>query len=252
MTIDSSPAILSYRKLLPKIKALVKAMTSYKTEHLIELAYAAYRVNNGYEKQTRRYSEGQPTTFSNKELIAFTAHGEWKPEDFVPLTIKEEDRKAAKEGEKHMRRYTMLALGDLPQFESDLFAAYSSDETNIGRVGLIAYLPAFVDRELANKEYKLRLKTEFSESKHLKGDRLEPTEVEILKVITLNSDWITEPAFMHFGAIGKDLVCFTVKNKYAVGDTYDIVARIKGEDLERDSNTPMTRLNYVELRKQEI
>ena len=61
-----------------------------------------------------------------------------------------------------------------------------------------------------------------------------------------------EAAFMHFGAIGKDLVCFTVKNKYAVGDTYDIVARIKGEDLERESNTPMTRLNYVKLRKQEI
>ena len=103
----------------------------------------------------------------------------------------------------------------------------------------------------ANKEYKLRLKTEFAESKHLRGDRLEPTEVEILKVIPLNSDFM-EAAFMHFGAIGKDLVCFTVKNKYAVGDTYDIVARIKGEDLERESNTPMTRLNYVKLRKQEI
>jgi len=48
------------------------------------------------------------------------------------------------------------------------------------------------------------------------------------------------------------LVCFSVKQMYAVGDTYDIVARIKGEDLERDTNTPMTRLNYVKLRKQEI
>ena len=226
-------------------------MTTYKTKDLIELAYEAYRVNKGYIKMTRRYSEGQPTTFSNKELITFTAHGEWKPEDFSPIVVTEEDRKNMAAGEKHMRRYTMLALGDLPDFEADLFAAYSSEESNIGRVGLIAYLPAFIDRELANKEYKLRLKTEFAESKHLRGDRLEPTEVEILKVIPLNSDFM-EAAFMHFGAIGKDLVCFTVKNKYAVGDTYDIVARIKGEDLERDSNTPMTRLNYVKLRKQEI
>ena len=252
MTIDSSPAILSYKELLPQIKALVKAMTTYKTEHLIELAYAAYRVNKGYEKQTRRYSEGQPTTFSNKEMVVFSAHGDWKPEDFTPLTVTQEDKDAMAKGEKHMRRYTMLALGDLPQFESDLFAAYSSDETNIGRAGLIAYLPAFVDRELAEKEYKLRIKTEFAESKHIKGDRLEPTEVEILKVIPLNNDWLAEPAYMHFGAIGKDLVCFTMKHKYAVGDTYDIVARIKREDLERDTQTPMTRLNYVKLRKQEI
>ena len=41
----------------------------YPTQKLIELAYAAYRVNKGYEKSTRRYSEDQPTTFSNKELI---------------------------------------------------------------------------------------------------------------------------------------------------------------------------------------
>jgi len=69
-------------------------------------------------------------------------------------------------------------------------------------------------------------------------------------VIPLNNDFM-EQAFMHFGAIGKDLVCFTVKNKFTVNNTYDIVARIKGQDYERESKTPMTRLNYVKLRKQE-
>ena len=29
-------------------------MTTYKTEYLVELAYAAFRVNKGYEKHTRR------------------------------------------------------------------------------------------------------------------------------------------------------------------------------------------------------
>jgi hypothetical protein len=224
--------------------------TTVKTDLIIDLAFAAYRVNKGYVKATQRYSEGQPTTFSNKELITFTAHSEWQPEDFVTLTVTDEDKEARKRGDKHMRRYTMLAMGDLPQFEDDLFQAYNSEETNISRVGLVAYLPAFIDRELADKEYKLRLKTEFNESKHLNGDRLEPTEVEILKVIPLNNDFM-EQAFMHFGAIGKDLVCFTVKNKFTVNNTYDIVARIKGQDYERESKTPMTRLNYVKLRKQE-
>jgi len=253
---DDYPAIVSYKENLGTIKALIKQMTTYKTEYLIALAYAAYRVNNGYEKQTRRHSENPPT-YSNKELIAYTASANneqspFIPEDFTPLQVTDADHASVAEGKKHMRRYTMLAMGDLPQFEADLFAAYSSDEMPIGRIGLIAYLPAFIDRQVKDKVYKQRIKTEFADSKHLVGDRIEPSEVEILKVIPLNNDFYGEPAYLHFGAIGKDLVCFSVKQMYAVGDTYDIVARIKGEDLERDTNTPMTRLNYVKLRKQEI
>jgi len=246
------PAIVHYKKWLGKIKALVKHMTTHNTQLLIELSYAAYRVNKGYEKQTRRYSEGQPTTFANKELIAYSLEDGFKPEDFVPLKITDEDRAAKVQGDKHMRRYTMLAMGDLPDFEADLFAAYSSEQMPIGRVGLIAYLPAFIERQVKDKVYKQRIKTEFVDSKHIVGDRLEPTEVEILKVITLNNDWLAEPAYMHFGAIGNDLVCFTVKQMYSVGETYDIVARIKGKDKERDSGIPMTRLNYVKLRKKEV
>jgi hypothetical protein len=249
---DDYPAIVHYKKWLGKIKALVKHMTTHNTQLLIELSYAAYRVNKGYEKQTRRYSEGQPTTFANKELIAYSLEDGFKPEDFVPLQITDEDRAAKAQGDKHMRRYTMLAMGELPQFEADLFSAYSSEQMPIGRVGLIAYLPAFIDRQVKDKVYKQRVKTEFSESEHITGERLWPTEVEILKVITLNNDWLADTAYMHFGAIGKDLVCFTVKQMYSVGETYDIVARIKGQDKERDSGIPMTRLNYVKLRKKEM
>jgi hypothetical protein len=231
-------------------------MTAYKTEYLIELAYAAYKANKGYEKHTRRHSENPPT-YSNKELIAYTAsaHNEQSPfipEDFTPLVVTDQDRADVAEGKKHMRRYTLLAMGDLPQFEADLFAAYSSDEMPIGRIGLLAYLPAFIERQVKDRLYKQRIKTEFTESKHLVGDKLEPSEIEILKVIPLNGDWISEPAYMHFGAIGNNLVCFTNKLLYAVGETYDIVARIKGTDVERDTKTPMTRLNYVKLRSQKV
>lgn len=255
MTLENSPAIVTYKQWLGKNKRLI--IMEYSTQALIELAYAAYRVNKGYEKQTRRYSEGQPTTFANKELIAFTIRSydtadNWAPEDFVPLQVTEADKAAVAQGAKHMRRYTMLALGDLPDFEKDLFAAYSSEKMPIGRVGLIAYLPAFIDRELDNKVYKQRMKTDFANSSHLSDNITEAVDVEILKVIPLNNDWIAEPAYMHFGAIGKDLVCFTKKEMYAVGDTFELVGRIKGQDRERESGLPMTRLNYVKLRKQEM
>jgi hypothetical protein len=224
----------------------------HSTELLLQLAYAAYRVNKGYEKLTRRYSEGQPTTFSNKELIAYTVEDGFKPEDFTPLKITEEDRAAKSEGDKHMRRYTMLAMGDLPQFESDIFAAYSSDRMPIGRIGLIAYVPAFVDREIENKIYKQRMKSDFANSAYLTQNIVEGTDVEILKVIPLNNMDFGEPAYLHFGAVGKDLVCFSKKEMYAVGETYEMVGRIKGQDKERDSGLPMTRMNYVKLRKTEM
>ena len=250
MTIENSPAIVTYKKALTTLEALIKM--EYPTSQLIELAYAAYRVNKGYVKQTRRYSEGQPTTFSNKEAVTYTAHPQFQPEDFTPLTVTEEDREAVKKGAKHMRRYTMLAMGDLPDFEADLFAAYSSEKMPIGRVGLIAYLPAFVERELENKLYKQRLKTDFADSSFISDNITESVDVEILKVIPLRNYDFGEPAYMHFGAIGKDLVCFTKKEMYAVGDTFELVGRIKGQDRERESGLPMTRLNYVKLRKQEI
>ena len=216
LTMDDYPAILSYKENLGTIKAQIKQMTTYKTEYLIGLAYAAYRVNNGYEKNTRRHSENPPT-YSNKELVAYTAsaHNEqspFVPDDFTPLEVTDEDRAAVEEGKKHMRRYTMLAMGDLPQFEADLFAAYSSDEMPIGRIGILAYLPAFIDRQVKDKVYKQRVKTEYADSKHLVGDKIEPSEVEILKVIPLNNDWISEPAYMHFGAIVKTW-CALHRNK---------------------------------------
>ena len=238
-------------------------MTEYNTQALIELSYAAQRVNKGYVKQTRRYSEDQPTTFSNKELIAYTAQQlfdmslsserptVFTPQDFVPLQITDADRESKRVGDKHMRRYSMLALGNLSDFQQDIFSAYSSQKMPIGRIGLIAYLPTFIERELADKIYKQRMKSDFAESKYITENITEATDVEILKVIPLNNYDFGEPAYLHFGAIGKDLVVFSKKEMYTVGDTYEIVGRIKGKDKERETGLPMTRINYVKLRKTE-
>jgi hypothetical protein len=221
----------------------------YPTETLIELAFAAQRVNGGYEKQTRRYSEGQPTTFSNKELIVFTVHSDaWRPEDFVPLTVTDEDRAAKAAADKHMRRYTMLAMGELPEFESNVFSAYASERMPVNRVGLIAYLPEFVNRELQSKIYKQRLKTEFANSQHLVGNIA--GDCEILKVIRVARDF-DEPFYMHFGAINGNLVCFAKKEGFAEGVVYQISAKVKGTESERETGLPMTRINYVKLRKTE-
>lgn len=234
-------------------------MTDYPTELLLELAFAAHRVNKGYEKQTRRFSEGQPTVWSNKEIVAFSAahaqntseeseNAQWIPTDFFPVKITDEDRAAKAAADKHMRRYTMLAMGNLNDFENDIYSAYCSERMPANRVGLIAYLPEFVERELKAKAYKLRLKQEFGNSKHLDGNI--EGNCEILKVIRVSRDY-DETFYMHFGAIDGNLVCFARKEGYAEGVTYTIKAKVKGHESERETGLPMTRINYVKLRKTE-
>ena len=38
------------------------------TQEALAVAYAAFRIRNGYLKQTRRYSEEKPTEHSNKDM----------------------------------------------------------------------------------------------------------------------------------------------------------------------------------------
>lgn len=233
-------------------------MEEFPTDRVLELAFAAQRVNGGYQKQTRRYSEDQPTCYSNKELVFYSAYyynkynnmstdNLWIPDDFAPVTVTDEDRAAKAAAEKHMRRYTMLALGNLTNFENDIFTVFSSEKITRQRIGLLAYLPEFVDRDLKEKEYKERLKTEFSDSAHINLHVIENETVEILKMIPLRE----YDTYFYFGGIGKDLVSFSKKDLLEIGEKYSIRARVKKHDQERETGLPITRLNYVKLKKVE-
>lgn len=94
-------------------------MQDFPTKQVLELAFAAYRVNKGYEKHTRRFSENQPTVFSNKELVTYSVYyytqkdtgsdfKMWTPEDFVALKVTDEDHAAKAKADLHMRRYTKI------------------------------------------------------------------------------------------------------------------------------------------------
>ena len=231
------------------------------TDRLLELAFAAYRVNNGYKKETRRHSEDQPTVYNNKEIVVYSAahynqYNEkdsvlktWIPSDFIPVKVTDEDRAALEKAHKHMRRYVMLALGNLNDFQRDVFTAYSRESTPMNQIGLIAYLPEFVERELHDKMYKERLKKEFAESKYFENKV--DGNVEILKVIPVSKDF-EQPFYMHFGAINGNLICFARKEAFAVGNVYVITAKVKGRDKERETGLPMTRVNYVKLKSTEF
>ena len=226
----------------------VKEVT-YNTEQVLLFAFAAYRRNKGeYIKDTRRFSEDTPTQFSNKDLVRFAVMKELgSPDDLIQLEITQQDKDSLEDARKHMRRYTLLALGDLNEFTSNMFEAYSQDESNSRSLGILAYFPAFVEKDLKNNIYKKRLRNEFKDSKYI-SEEIVNKQVEILKTIPLANGFF-EPTNMYFGSVDGNLVCFTKKDILKTYNFYSLRAKIKGQDTERETGLKMTRLNYVKLKE---
>jgi hypothetical protein len=224
-------------------------LKEYDTRRILELAFAAQRVNNGYVKETRRYSEGQPTTWSNKEIVSFSAaHYNHRneilyiPSDFIPIKVTAEDHAALADADHHMRRYTMLALGNLTDFQTDMFAAYASDRVPANCVGILAYLPQFVERELEDKIYKGRLKSEFANSSAIKDKKI-IGELEILKrVYSLNYE-----TFFYTAGFNGNLVMFSNKFEYKTGEVFGFRANVKSQQTDRDTGLTVNKINYVKL-----
>ena len=59
----------------------------------LAVAFMADRLNNGYVKETRRFSEDVPTIFSNKEVVKFyfAEQDNFTPEDYVKAIPIDED-----------------------------------------------------------------------------------------------------------------------------------------------------------------
>ena len=221
----------------------------YPTKELVKLAYAAYRVNDGYVKENE--SGKQP----NRELITYTAsmilnqenkagvQKLWVPTDFVPLVVTEEDIANTDECERFFKRYTFMSIGDgLNQFQKDVYQSYLKETHSIVSCGRIAFIPVLVKNELKHREYKRRLKDEFENSTHIFNKTIEGP-VEILRSFRLKEYAI----HMHVAAVRGHLVSFTNAEKFPDGGRYWLRGKVKSLETERDTGLPLTKLNYVKL-----
>ena len=77
-----------------------------KTQQALAVAFMADRINKGYVKETRRFSEDVPTVFSNKEIVKFyfTEEHNFKPEDFVKVIPTDDDFDSVDIAQKHFKR----------------------------------------------------------------------------------------------------------------------------------------------------
>lgn len=228
----------------------VVPLRTYPTQEALALAYAAYRRNNNeYVKDTRRFStEGNKPIYSNKELIRYTIEaqeGRWTPDDFEPLVVIEEDYANVEDCRSHFKRYTMLSLGELTDFQKGIFEVVSADEHK-QIDGRIAYVPQFVVNERKENSLKKTIRVEYRNSQHLKkqGESVEGT-VKILERYWSNQ----YERYSYVAVMDGNIVSFMNAHRHDIDSLKRIKAKVKAHRTNRLFSVPETRLNYVKLYK---
>ena len=112
------------------VKKEAPMVQAINTQTALAVAFMADRLNKGYVKETRRFSEDVPTIFSNKELVKFyfTDKEDFLPQDYIKNNPDDYDFESVDIALKHFKRYSIELLGEnLSDFQKDVFNAISTD-----------------------------------------------------------------------------------------------------------------------------
>ena len=224
-------------------------MKSVSTQEALAVACAAQRVNGGYIKDTRRFSEPEnKTQFSNKEIVKFAFHENptYLPGDFERPIPTAEDYAEVAEIHKWMKRYVMLGLGDLDSFKSEMIDSVSQDTVAINNLGRVAFIPEFVKRDKHETGLTKEIRIEYRDSQYLGKEKDVVEGVAKILDKRYSQQW---ESFNYVAVIDGNLVSFMNKFEHAIGDMKRIKAKVKAQTKNKMFSANETRLNYVKLYK---
>ena len=219
------------------------------TQEALAMACAAQRINGSYVKDTRRFSEDNPTIFSNKEIVKFAfwqGHADHLPTDYVKPTPTAEDYAQVAEIHKWMKRYVMLGLGEVDDFKRDMINAVSADVVPVNNLGRIAFIPEFVKRDQHETGLTKEIRIEYRDSQYLGKEKDVVEGVAKILDKRYSQQW---ESFNYVAVIDGNLVSFMNKFEHNVGDMKRIKAKVKAQTKNKLFSANETRLNYVKLYK---
>ena len=217
------------------------------TQEAMAMAFAAHRVNKGYIKDTRRFSEDNPTQFSNKEIMAFTfKNTDFAPNDFVPFKPQVEDYEAVEEARKWLKRYVLLGLGNLDEFKRDMIGSVQAEEVPVTNLGRVAFLPEFIRRDKHESALKKEIRIEYRDSQHIGKEKDSVEGVAKILDKFYSNKWET---YNFTAVMNGNLVSYMNKYDKDVGTMVRIKAKVKNHTKNRLFQANETRLNYVKVYK---
>ena len=219
------------------------------TQEALAVACAAQRINGGYIKDTRRFSEpDNKTQFSNKDIVKFAYHGDpdYLPMDYVAPIPTEEDYEQVAEIQKWMRRYVMLGLADLDGFKRDMINSVSADVVPVNNLGRVAFIPEFVKRDQHETGLTKEIRVEYRDSQYL-GKEKDVVE-GVIKILDkrYSTQW---ESYNYTAVMDGNLLSFMNKFEHEVGTMKRIKAKVKAQGKNKLFSANETRLNYVKLYK---
>ena len=219
---------------------------TFKTQDVLAVAFAAYRANDGYVKDSYRFTENDPL-FSNKDIVKYQFNPEYRPGDFKPVRTIEEDYEAVDVALKHFRRYSMDILGDnLNEFQRQVFEQVGLEEVEYSKLGLLAYVPELVKREIKENAVKKLLRTEYRDSMYIGalGDSVEGV------CVILDSHYSSHyERYAYTADYMGNVISFWNKFEIPVGERRKFKARVKEQSKNRLFAVNETQLNYVKVYK---
>ena len=219
------------------------------TQEALALACAALRINGGYIKDTRRFSEpDNKTQFANKEIVkfAYASTDNPVPNDYVRPVPTEEDYIQVAEIQKWMRRYVMLGLADLDDFKRDMINAVSTDVVPVNNLGRVAFIPEFVKRDKHETGLTKEIRIEYRNSTYLGKEKDMVEGVAKILDKRYSAQW---ESFNYVAVLDGNLVSFMNKSEFNIGDMKRIKAKVKAQGKNKLFSANETRLNYVRVSK---
>jgi len=216
----------------------------------LAMACAMQRINKGYVKDTRRFSEDNPTIFSNKEALKFSFWDglvDHLPKDFHKPTVIKEDYEEVTQIQKWMKRYVMLGLGDLDDFKRDMIESVSQDTVTLNNLGRVAFIPEFVRRDKHETSLTKEIRVEYRDSQYIGKEK----DVIDTVIAILDSRYSTQWESYNYTAADTkgNLVSFMNKFKYDIGTMLRVKGKVKAQTKNKLFDVNETRLNYVKLYK---
>ena len=139
----------------------------FKTVDVLSLAFAAHRVNNGYEKFGQSsFDEKTGMTivhkYANKDIVKYQITGRFIPSNYIHITVKEQDRQKAVKAKDHFEKYMFNILGgDINDFTQNILDVIFKEEVTKYDLGLLAYIPEMIDRDTKNDSLEELLQKEY-------------------------------------------------------------------------------------------
>ena len=220
----------------------------YKTQDVLAVAFRAFKINNGYIKDTVRFSEPvNNTVFSNKDLVKFQMRPEFRPPDFTVMQTDQDDYADVDNALKHFRRYTFGMLGEsLSDFQKNVIENVWSENVEFNKLGILAYVPALVERELKENSLKKVIRTEYRESKYIAG--VGESVEGVCKILDRHYSSHYE-RYKYTADYMGNVIGFWNKFEIPVGEHRKFKGKVKAHDKNRLFEVSETTINYVKIYK---